>query len=94
MDGTTPIQLWKQGLCLASQSVIQPSEYGIEYDETPNMFEAGSVEIPETRVELTAQQRDYIHQNHHPLAPSDYHGVDHYLSLHKYIFATVLQSYM
>lgn len=54
-------------------------------DETPNMFEAGSVEIPETRVELTAQQRDYIHQNHHPLAPSDYHGVDHYLSLHKYI---------
>ena len=64
--GLSPNQLWTQGLCLASQSMIdQPSEYGI-------------VEVPDTRLPLTDQQMDYIHLNHPPLAQSDYQGVHLY----------------
>ena len=89
--GLSPNQLWTQGLCLASQSVIdQPSEYGIDCDEPTNTFEVGLVEVPDTRLPLTDQQMDYIHLNHPPLAQSDYQGVDLYLSLYDTVSALIM----
>lgn len=37
--GLSPLQLWMRELCLASSSVIdQPTEYGVEYYESSNVF--------------------------------------------------------
>ena len=49
--GLSPLQLWTRGICLASPSVTEQPvdpEYGVEYGASPNPFEVGAVNVPET----------------------------------------------
>ena len=81
--GLSPLQLWTRGMCLAAQDVLlQPSEYGIDTEYGSTSFDSESIVVPVTRVELTPAQIDYIKDHHHPLAHSEYNGVDLYLSLY------------
>lgn len=84
--GLSPKQLWTRGACLASDDIIsQPEEYGI-YTDASDEFDAGSVVIPETSLQLTAAQFRHIASQHNPLAPSEYMGLDVYISVCETVF--------
>ena len=77
------MELWRRGLCLASPDVLdQPSLYGVDVDNyQPFNIGVDSVVVPETVLSLTPDQLAYIQHHHPPLTPSDYLGLDLYLSL-------------
>ena len=60
------MQLWTRGICLASSDVLeQPSLYGVDFDDTANPFDNGSV-VPDTVLNLTPVQLGYIEHYHPP----------------------------
>ena len=83
--GLSPMQLWTRGMCLATPTVFeQPADfdYGIEPGQSQNPFDAGNaVEIPESMINLSDAQLEYIQRHYSSLADSEYQGLDLYLSL-------------
>ena len=55
------------------------SLYGVDFDDTANPFDNGSVVVPDTVLNLTPVQLGYIEHYHPPLTHSDYLGLDLYL---------------
>lgn len=82
-EGLTPLQLWTRGMCIAAPSVVnQPTDdFGVEYGLSPNPFDQGSIEVPELTVELSEDQAQHLQSHYPPLTPSDYNGLDVYISV-------------
>ena len=77
----SPLQLWGRGACIASDdTACQPDQYGVHI-EGCNEFDVGSVVIPTSSINLTTPQITHIVSQHFPLAPSEYAGVDIYISV-------------
>ena len=70
-------------MCLAAPSVTeQPmDDFGIDSGQTLNPFDQGSVEVPELTIHLTDLQQQQLQGRHSSLAPSDYNGLDIYISV-------------
>lgn len=86
-EGLNPLQLWTRGMCIAVPSIInQPmDDFGIEYGQPLNPFDQGSVEVPELNIHLTTAQEQLLQSQHPSLAPSDYNGLDIYISVREVV---------
>ena len=82
-EGLTPLELWTRGMCLALPSVTnQPADdFGLDFGQPLNPFDQGSVEVPELIVHLTSVQEQLLQRQYPSLAPSDYNGLDIYISI-------------
>ena len=85
----SPLRVWNEGMeevqenpSLLDHSIIIHgiNMYGIDPMAPPvNSFDMGTVEVPDTVVDLSEEQLDYLLTNIPPLTPSDCYGVDLYL---------------
>jgi hypothetical protein len=90
----TPLQMWTNGMihrdCTAECAIDNYQIFGID-PEAPlsDDNDQSSVEVPQTQVPLTDQQMEALLMHIHPLAQSDEHGVDIYLSVRDYVQSSI-----
>lgn len=93
--GLSPLQLWQQGILLATprwqQEVLHgfsvQTDYGVDEDgHFSNSFDLESVIVPRIDLQLTDQHRTQLCQLYPPLQPCDHGGADIYVHVRQYIF--------
>ena len=88
---SSPLLLWTVGMQEAVCNPTHPdhttvldglTSFGVDpLGPSSNPFDQGSVEIPETNVDLSAAQMHTIRTQFYPLAPSSSYGIDIYIGL-------------
>jgi hypothetical protein len=95
----SPIEIWEDSIHDVISDPLAPdhnvvleglSHYGIDPLGPPsNEFDCGDVQVPETTINLSDDQMDFIRDHIHPLCRpcSSCYGVDDYITLRRIVHA-------
>ena len=73
---SSPLQLWTEGDLMNSTYVNIDEFYGVDYDGRVRDIETvNNVEIPETKLDLSNEQYEYLRMNFNPLRNDSAYGV-------------------
>ena len=73
---SSPLQLWTEGDLMNSTNVNIDEFYGVDYDGRVGDIETvNNVEMPETKLDLSNEQYEYLRMNFNPLRNDSAYGV-------------------